>query len=458
MKTIVFITLTFFMASTSLATNIQKKAPSFLDDSISIDIKLRHQTTTWEEYHPERGFFQKAYRDRSDPTFMITNEDNSFQFGIGGTIRATASYDFQGAVNHKRFVTWNIPIPTNYAESFGLNLASSSLYCKTKIKLGKENMIGFLSFETNDENNITLSQAYISYGGFSVGQTYSFFMDLAAGIENVDLRGPNTQINKTHPLIGYTHIINDRFLVAAACESPELNLFDWSEIGIWDENQSFPDFTARTTYIGDFGHLQLSGIFRTLKYWSEDKNIARSPYTDKGNTQKRFGWGTALSGRINFTPKFFMSFQGIYGKGIQEYIQDYGNTCSDLIPKPNIDKITGNKYFNMQTLPIWGGYLGLQYNFSPKFTFSTVYGRINMDTPLVKDAKGLSNDILNIIDYKRSAYLAINAFYHINNYCTLGLAYLNGKRLQRQRENYILNGKEKYGHANRFDLMFSYSF
>lgn len=443
-------------SNSSSGTAVAAETPK---DTTAMGIKLKENITSISEFNPEIGFFQKAYTDKSDPTFMITNETGSFQFGIGGTIHLSATHDFYGAVNHTKFVTWNIPVPTHRAGHFGLNIESSELYCKTKVIMGGRQMIGYLSVGAGDDGNITLGQAYISYAGLSVGQTYSFFMDLAAGVENVDLRGPNTQVSNTHALIGYTWPIDETWALAAACEKPSLDMYDYDTQGIYSEHQSMPDFAARLIYTRPFGHLQFSALYRTLRYRTVNELDADPGVYDNTTTRQCNGFGFALSGNINLSRTAFVTFQSIYGKGIQEYIQDYKNTQMDIIPSKRTNSETGETYYRMKTLPVWGGYIGLQNNFSPKFTVDGVLGMVAMKTPKVKNAAAFTSETLNYIDYKRTAYFALNAFYHINDFCTTGIGFLSGYKWMRERdEAKVLTGKNKRGHANRISLMFTYAF
>lgn len=428
-------------------------------DTTVLGIKLKENVTSISEFNPEIGFFQKAYTDKSDPTFMITNETGSFQFGIGGTVHLSATHDIYGAVNDTKFVTWNIPVPTHHAGHFGLNLSNSELYCKTKVTFGGRQMIGYLSMGAGDDGSISLGQAYISYAGLSVGQTYSFFMDLAAGVENVDLRGPNTQVSNTHALIGYTWPINKVWALAAACEKPSLDMYTYNEQGLYAEHQSMPDFAARLIFTKPFGHLQLSGIYRTLRYRTVHELDANPAIDDNTTTRQCIGYGVAFSGNINLSRHAFITFQSIYGKGVQEYIQDYKHIQMDIIPSKRTDAATGESYFRMKTLPVWGGYIGLQNNFNQKFTVDWVFGMVSMKTPKIKNATAYTDETLGYLDYKRTSYFALNSFYHLNDFCTVGLGFLSGYKWMRERdEAKVLTGKNKRGHANRISLMFTYAF
>lgn len=416
------------------------------NDTVVSKTHIRQNRENWNQYNPERGFFQKAYSDKGDPRFMITNEDETFSFGIGGVVHVMSFFDFNGSLDNKDFSTWNILVPTDRAPQYGMTVGSTKINFKAKSKLGNHNLIAFVSLNTpSSEERIKLRHAYISWGDFTVGRTYSFFMDLAAGPMTVDLQGPNTQISLSQPLLGFTHSFN-KWTVAAALEMPSYKVPDatptgvgLNEFGIYDEFQSTPDISAHVKYKGDFGHFQAGFLFRRLHYW-----VGNSPDYTMSETRSCNGYGVSLSGLINITPKLFFTFQGIYGEGVAKYLNDFSDAGMDLV----LDKIhtDGSDMSSLMALPTYGGYGSFQYNWNAKFSSALVLG-------LTKAAK--VNDVYKqYYQFDFSRYSALNLFYKINDYCTCGIEYLHG-----YRQDFVPNSEDSaYGHANRVNAMFSYTF
>lgn len=416
------------------------------NDTIAPSMRVRQNKENWNKYKPERGFFQKAYTDPGDPRFMITNEDESFSFGVGGVVHVISFFDFNGSLDNKDFSTWNITVPTYRSPQYDMTMGSTKINFKAKSKLGKHNLIAFVSLNTpSSEDQIKLRHAYISWGDFTIGKTYSFFMDLAAGPMTVDLQGPNTQVSLNAPLLGYTHTF-DKWTVAAALEMPSYqvpkllsNGISPEEYGIYDEFQSTPDITAHINYKDDFGHLQAGFLFRRLHYWT-----ISLPFYDESESRVCNGYGASLSGLVHITPKLFFTFQGIYGKGVAKYLNDFSDAGMDLV----IDKIhtDGSGMTSMMALPTYGGYGSFQYDWNSKFSSALVIGF----TKAVK-----VNDVYKeIYSFDFSRYSALNLFYKINDYCTCGIEYLHG-----YRQDYIpYSEKNLHGEANRINAMFSYTF
>lgn len=436
-----------------------------VSDTTIMGIKVKQRSAGWDYYEPERGFYQKAYVDKGDPRFMISNEDETFQFGIGGRLRATAFCDFNGAVDHNRFSTWDIAVPTDHATHFGVNVASTNIFFKSRLKLGKHKLISYIELGSNEKSEVTIGKAYLSYAGLSIGKTYSFFMDLAAGVQTVDLRGPNTSVGRTHPLIGYSSFLGKHWVLDVAAENPDLEIGNHTALGIVSEHQSMPDFTTRVAYKGDWGHLQLSGLIRSLCYYSADEAFETFTASTPTSSKHELGFGVSLSGKIKFSPKFFFTFQSIYGKGIGQYINDFSGQKIDLVPT-RANSGTEKQYYKMRALPMYGGYVAAQYNITDKLVTSAVCGKLRADFHKVENmewAKGNVFDYLSDIktyDYRGSTYFAVNMFYHISNYCTFGAEYLHGIRSQRERDasTMKLTGDTSHGHANRIDMMFAYTF
>lgn len=409
------------------------------NDTLNTKTHVKQNDKNWNQYNPERGFFQKAYSDEGDPRFMITNEDETFSFGVGGVLQVISFYDFMGSLNSKDFSTWNIPVPTSHTSQYGMTVGSTKINFKSKSKLGRNNLIAFISLNTpSSEDRIKLRQAYISWGDVTIGKTYSFFMDLAAGPMTVDLQGPNTQISLNTPLIGYTRPFG-KWTFAVALEMPKYTVpEDFKEYGIENDFQSSPDFTAHVHYKASFGHLQLGFLTRRLHYWVFPKD------QDVDKSKKCSGNGVSLSGLINITSKCFFTFQGIYGAGIAQYINDFADAGIDLV----LDEVNNEDPIknSLKALTTYGGYGSFQYNWNKKFRSAFIYGLTGVSNV---------NDLYkNLYKFDLSQYIALNLFYRINDYCMCGIEYLHGLRL-----DFTPNSSDtEYGYANRLNAMFSYTF
>lgn len=414
-----------------------------------------------DKYHPELGYFQKAYSDIGDPRFMYTDHEGKLAIGIGGTINGQAFYDFEGTTNNDnpKFSTVKIPIPSDPADKFGMAVSSTELHVKARSKLGnKHQLIAYIGVTTNDENTIKLGKAYVSFDGLTIGRTYSFFMDLAANAKTVDLYGPSTQINVTQPLVGYTKPVGKHWIFAASAEKPQVSTASYPGWGLLPENQRFPDVAAKAVYRWNSGHIQVAGILRNMEYWQTGSRSA-TPSMDDGEDKNATGWGVALSGHFAPTRKSHIEFQSYYGKGISRYVKDLKELNIELVPSDYQPGV--GMFFGMKAVPVWGGYLSGGYKWNKRLSSNFVFGYMRAEHPddmyfyySYAGQQAISHD------FRSSAYGAINCFWAIDPYCSVGFEYVNGyRKIYPAYKQYGEAEKEAhYGEANRLNIAFIYQF
>lgn len=404
-------------------------AEAKLVDTVNVDIR---------KYNPELGYFQKAYTDTGDPRFMFTNDRRTFDFGIGGTIRVVGYYGFNGAVNNSEFTPSHIAVPTDYTGQFGTRVTESELHAKIRAKLGKRTLIGYLKIGGTDDNyKISLKQAYLSYAGFSIGKIPSFFMDLEAGPLTVSGKGPNTQIDMSRPLFGYTHRFRKHWSVAASIEQSSLDLDHVNQkyptVYLYTDYQEVPDVVFKVKYRGEKGHIQLAGLYRYMDYWVSEA----PPEADaEGMTRSLSGYGIALSGNYKPIPQLKFSIQSVFGKGISDYLEDLDGMHLNAALKDR-------RKMNMPLLgavPVTGGYISAQSDLTKHITLTAVYGYCN-----VFKIKGQTNGC-NLRD---TQYIAVNGFWNFTDYAYIGVEYLYGTRT-----NYVSpSAAFRRGHANRIAMV-----
>ena len=396
-----------------------------------------------DKYDPELGYFQKAYSDIGDPRFMFTDGSGNLDIGIGGTIKASAFFDFYGTMGdtNARFSASNITIPSDKANKFGMSASGSELHIKARSKLAGHKIIAFIGMAANDDGTMKLGNAYVSFDGFTIGRVYSFFMDLEAGGKTVDMKGPNTEISIGQPLLGYTRPLGKRWTLAASLEMPQINAGEFSDWGVEPDNQSMPDIVAKAKYDWGKGHVQVAGLLRNLSYWRHARGVVS---VSEGDTRHCTGWGVSLSGRVEPSLKSYISYQAYHGKGIARYINDLGNMDLDMTAadwNPSTGLCT-----SMDPVPVTGGFIAGGYNWSSRLSSNITLGYVYVHHP-----DELSFEETN--RFKCSGYGAINLFYAVDRYCQVGLEYVSGFR-----RNYQLDVESDYGEANRINASFIYQF
>ncbi|MDE6464209.1 MAG: porin [Muribaculaceae bacterium] len=367
-----------------------------------------------------------AFNDPAAPRFLFLDKKGKVALGIGGSLKATAMYDFNGAIDNNEFVTNQIPVPFNPAQSerFGATAAYSSIFLKmvaTETPVGRVVVYIQTEFSGDDGNyGLTLKQAYATVGHLTLGKARSTFSDAPAMAPTVDEQGPSGQVSAKQMLIRYNSSSYNGFSWAISTELPSASY----TVGTAAASiaQRFPDIPAYIQYSWKQGaHVRVSGILRELSY--------RNNVTNKNRFAT--GWGVQLSAVGNIVGGLGFFGHYTYGKGIGEYINDLSGEGLDLVPDAESGKLHA---------PAAAGWTaGLRYDFSPKFFITGSYSRAQL-----YKSSAVSPDT-----YRYGQYIDANAFYNPWSDLTIGLEYVHGTRK---------NADGQAGRANRITALVQYSF
>ncbi|MEG2278052.1 MAG: DcaP family trimeric outer membrane transporter [Odoribacter sp.] len=367
--------------------------------------------------------FPLAYNDPAAPRFIFYDNNKNFIFGIGGFIQATGVYDFNGVEDYNYFTTSSIALKGKQGgASYGLTLGQSRLFFKLIGNTDVGKLVSYLEMEfEGPQNSPVLRQAFIQFRGFLIGQAWSTFGDMSAVPTTIDEEGPSSGIETRQPMVRYTHSFNKRWQAALALEYviPSYSTGDYTNV----IRQKVPDIPLNVRYTMHNGsHLQASGILRNISY------------QDKLNDKDKIatGWGASLSGQINLCKKTSFMFQGVYGKGIANYIQDISGNGYDLIPN-------AHENGKLESAGMWGAFCAFQQNWTPNLYSSLIYSYARLE----------NRSNLAGTTYKYAQYGAANLLWNFTEYGTTGIEYIFGRRNDFNKE---------YGNANRINAMVQYRF
>lgn len=146
-----------------------------------------------------------------------------------------------------------------------------------------------------------LRHAFLKFDNWTVGQTWSTYMDVGALPESVDFLGASeSTVFVRQPMIRYT---SGAFQIAV--ENPE----SFNDTGDRDDND-LPDLIANYTHKADWGHVRLSGLLREI-------NTVNNP--GAGQEDSATGWGLGLTGKV-MVGKDDIKFSLQHGEGIGRYV------------------------------------------------------------------------------------------------------------------------------------------
>ncbi len=290
-------------------------------------------------------------------------------------------------------------------------------------RLGSYQLYIEANFNGYQGRDFHLKKAYAVLNDWTIGYAASTFGDGAAVAPTVDSSGPTMKMDGTNVLIRYMHHFKKSGMyVAASVETPSMTLqTDGTQTAA--RSEFLPNLAAMVQYEWATGqHVRLSGIARFL------------PYRDliNGRNHQAVGYGFQLS--TVFRPVAPLTVYGTVNAG-----KSYSNFGGDFL-LGKYDLVTDTKNpGKLCTVPGWGYFLGLQYNFTPQLFMSATFGQ----------GRYLPSTGVEGTDYKYGLYSAINVFWDVTPRIRFGAEANLGKRQD-------FNGE--HGWARRVGALAQFSF
>lgn len=373
----------------------------------------------------------QGYSIPGAPRFVIVGKDRKFYLGLGGTVKATLSYDFGHVIdNGFDFTTSAIPMtqaPGNGAK-VQFSAATSSLFLNFVALPSTDNQIGAYINVNFTGNNYTpnLEYAYLKYRGITAGYNFSLFSDMAAAPPSIDFEGPCGFTAIPNGVIDYEHSFGKHWGIGVGLEMPMLSATVGDRTAT--VNQRVPDVPAYVQYSwgGGSNWVRFSGIIRNLQY----RDLIA------GKNRDQVGWGVKVSGSATPISALTLYYQAAYGKGITSYFQDLYEGGLDLVPSGDPGHLSAVK--------AWGGYIGIQYNISRNLFATTTYSHL-------RNYAGHYNNGATpwASQYKYAQYALANIMWSPVPQLQCGLEYIYGRRVN-------MDGTQ--AHDSRLQTMIQVSF
>lgn len=356
------------------------------------------------------------------PRFAIIGNQNKFYLGIGGYAKATISYDWGNPIaNNCHFTTSSIPMnnPKGNEGLIQFSAQTSTIAINFVALPGTDNQIGaYFNINFSNPNYAPMVlNAYAKYRGFTAGYAFSLFSDVMAGPPTIDFEGPNGWTLIPNAVIDYEHNFGKHWGVGIGLEMPIASYAvdpATEDPTTYSVNQRVPDIPAYVQYSWKdrSSWVRVSGIIRNMLYRDNlaDKNV------------NNVGWGVKFSGSASIGKKITTFYQAVYGHGISSYMQDIYGGQLDMTPQRGWDRRLNGRLANVG---VWGGYLGVQYNFTPTIFASCTYS-------LVRTFNNQYNDISQPVEadqYKNAQYVVANLFWNVAKNVQMGVEYLWGDRM-----------------------------
>lgn len=306
----------------------------------------------------------RSFQDPQAPYFLFMSRDSQLAMGIGGLVRMRGYYDWGGTPGVAGFSPYFIPTQRDELnrQKLGTTPAGTALFFRVigrNKRLGHYQLYIEANFNGYQGRDFHLKKAYATINDWTIGYASSTFGDGAAVPPTIDSNGPTMKMDATNVLVRYMHHFKKTGMyIAASVETPDMTIQADNEQAA-ARSLFVPNFAAMMQYEWATGqHVRLSGIMRFL------------PYRDlvTGRNHQPVGWGLQFS--TVFRPVDPLTVYGTVNGG-----RSYSNFGGDFL-LGKYDLVQCAKCPGMLcTVPGWGYFVGLQYNFKPQIFMSATLAR-----------------------------------------------------------------------------------
>jgi hypothetical protein len=223
------------------------------------------------------------------------------------------------------------------------------------------------------QTTFRLRHAYGELGAFGAGQYWSPFMDIDVFPNTLEYWGPTGMVFFRNVQVRWMPIKGDTRLTLAL-ERPGASADPGvlaGRIELQDVKARFPapDLSGEYRWGGSKGYVEVAGMLRYMK-WDDLNDDA---FDLSGSA---VGWGINLSSNVKFGSSDTLRLQGVFGEGIQNYMND---SPVDVAAVRN----PGNTRtpFEGEAIPITGVVAFLDHNWNAKMSTAIGYsGQWNDNT------------------------------------------------------------------------------
>ena len=344
---------------------------------------------------------------------------------IGGYFKSDFIRDLRPAGDPERFIPSSIPVPSSGGTTNStVSVRPTRLNLDFLIPLEKAGSVRFfLEGDLFGSSSTTprMRHAYAQVQNFLIGQTFSNFQDPDAGPDQLDFQGPNAQVSIRNPQFRYTIPIAAKTSIRLALEKASSDVaFKTPQFSALPSNQA-PDGTLTFRHDGTLGHIQISGLFRSV-----------GAFLPNGVSDSVFGWGINGSGALKTFGSDTAVAQVAYGHGIERYLNDTSGLGIDATVISNQDP-------HLRALPVLAAYGSYQHYWFDKLRSSAMYGFVEVENTPFQPTSA----------FHHSNYTAANLIWNAVGSLNVGVEFLYGWTIEKNHAS---------GNAPRLMLSAKYSF
>lgn len=224
-----------------------------------------------------------------------------------------------------------------------------------------------------DEGQTTMRvrNAYGEIGRLLVGQANTPFMDGDVFPNTMEYWGPTGMVFFRNVQIRFAPLVGENELFIAlerpGASADQGSFSDRIELDSVRGQLPVPDFSAHFKKSGKWGHLQLAGMLRSIKW----KDIHTTGGYDLSGSV--VGWGLHLSTVLNLGKTDVFRGSIIYGAGVENYMNDAPIDVGIISNNDPQKPIKG------KALPVTGISLWVEHSWTSKFSSTLGYSSTHID-------------------------------------------------------------------------------
>ena len=340
------------------------------------------------------------------------------EFSIYGNVRADASYQIKGGNEARLYNQINtIPLGDNREGNDRLKstLAATRLGLDFKTATQMGDIGGKLEMDFLGANDsLRIRHAYLNYGNWLIGQTWSNFAVPDYMPETIDALGYVGGSVKRNPQVRYTNKFDANTNLVMALEDPKDS----------SSSMRLPALSARLNHkFADTGAVSLRAMVNEKKT-TEDNETA---------------WGVGLGVKYDLTPKTTLKADYYHVKGDSSFVA-WANP--GFVVNGVNDIVETNQFNSIQ--------VGITQQFNPQWRGTLGYGYMKAD-----DNQNYINSLADPTKANKNLWQAWgNMFYSPTKPVSLGLEYVYGER---EAFKAAANGSNT-GEDNRVSAVAIYNF
>jgi hypothetical protein len=261
------------------------------------------------------------------------------------------------------------------------------------------------------QTTFRLRHAYGELGHFGAGQTWSAFMDIDVFPNSLEYWGPNGMVFFRNVQVRWTPI-QGASNVVIALERPGASAdggiyADRIDLQNISPQFKWPDLTGHARLARSWGYVQVAAILRKVAW--VDSNGALPNLSGSA-----IGWGVNVTSNINFTKKDVGRFEVVYGKAIENYMNDapvdIGVATNFSSPATPVKGVP---------LPVLGVVSFLDHTWSERFSSSIGFSFLNIS----------NSNAMTPASFHQGDYALANLLYHPLKQVTVGSEFQFGRRV-----------------------------